>query len=172
MNPLLFGLEFLSNPISNPGNVAGVCQLPSRTGSGEATALTMGGKGVEKGEGHPGAGPMASGIGTTPKKPLYSIITSFFLIGITDTMTDSKDVAAWLLIRYDPKGARRPPPRPWSRSRSLASVAPRSGEFSTISTLVKQALDKHLQEQGIDWREEEGGSRPFHLAGEPTLTFA
>ncbi len=27
-------------------------------------------------------------------------------------------------------------------------------EFSTISTLVKQALDKLLQEKGIDWREE------------------
>jgi hypothetical protein len=32
-----------------------------------------------------------------------------------------------------------------------------SGGFSNISTLVNQALDKHLQEQGIDWREEEGG---------------
>ena len=27
-------------------------------------------------------------------------------------------------------------------------------EFSTISTLVKQALDKLLQERGVSWREE------------------
>jgi hypothetical protein len=65
----------MSNHIFNLGNVAGVCQLLSRTGSGKATAMTMGGKGVEKGEGHPRAGPMASGIGTTPKKPPYFMIT-------------------------------------------------------------------------------------------------
>lgn len=28
-------------------------------------------------------------------------------------------------------------------------------EFSTISTLVKQALDKLLNEKGVVWREEE-----------------
>ena len=27
-------------------------------------------------------------------------------------------------------------------------------EFSTISTLVKQAIDKHLKDKGVDWREE------------------
>jgi predicted transcriptional regulator len=28
-------------------------------------------------------------------------------------------------------------------------------KFFTISTLVKQAIDKFLHEKGIDWREEE-----------------
>jgi len=28
-------------------------------------------------------------------------------------------------------------------------------EFSTISTLVKQSIDRFLQEKGINWREEE-----------------
>lgn len=27
-------------------------------------------------------------------------------------------------------------------------------EFSPVATIVKKALDKYLQEQGIDWREE------------------
>ena len=33
-------------------------------------------------------------------------------------------------------------------------------EFSTISTLVKQALDKFLHEKGVDWRSEKPGKRP------------
>ena len=27
-------------------------------------------------------------------------------------------------------------------------------EFSPVSTIVKKAIDKYLQEHGIDWREE------------------
>lgn len=27
-------------------------------------------------------------------------------------------------------------------------------EFSPLSTLVKKAIDKYLQDQGIDWRED------------------
>ena len=27
-------------------------------------------------------------------------------------------------------------------------------EFSPVSTIVKKAIEKYLQEQGIDWREE------------------
>ena len=35
---------------------------------------------------------------------------------------------------------------------ALRSLADK--EFSTISTLVKQAIDKFLNEKGINWREE------------------
>ena len=27
-------------------------------------------------------------------------------------------------------------------------------QFSSLSSVIKQAVDKHLQEQGIDWRKE------------------
>ena len=27
-------------------------------------------------------------------------------------------------------------------------------QFSSLSSIVKQTLDKHLQDQGIDWRKE------------------
>ncbi len=35
---------------------------------------------------------------------------------------------------------------------ALEEVAER--EFAPVTTIVKKALDKYLQEQGIDWRKE------------------
>ena len=36
--------------------------------------------------------------------------------------------------------------------RALEELAEK--EFSPVSTIVKKAIDKYLQEQGIDWRKE------------------
>ena len=44
-----------------------------------------------------------------------------------------------LSIKIDPK-----------MKRALEELA--ENEFSPVSTIVKKAIDKYLQEQGIDWR--------------------
>ena len=44
-----------------------------------------------------------------------------------------------LSIKVDPK-----------MKKALEELAEK--EFSSVSAIVKKAVDKHLQEQGIDWR--------------------
>ena len=47
-----------------------------------------------------------------------------------------------LSIKIDPK-----------MKKALEELAEK--EFSPVSTIVKKAVDKYLQEQGIDWREKD-----------------
>jgi predicted transcriptional regulator len=46
-----------------------------------------------------------------------------------------------LSIKIDPK-----------MKKALEKLAEK--EFSPVSTIVKKAIDRHLQENGIDWRKE------------------
>jgi len=47
---------------------------------------------------------------------------------------------------------------PPEMKKALEKMAER--EFTTVSGLLKKAAEKHLQEQGIDWRQEKPEKKP------------